>query len=150
MSTVFTVSILATAGVLLVVQNLLMVRITATVSTVLVTLVLNSGVGLVLLVSALTAKGGVGAMTEALQSFKPWHLLPGLLGSFFVFASIVGYQRVGATATISTLVASQLIAGLVADGFRSGSATFRIGPSSLLGAVLLMTGAVLISRGRGG
>ena len=149
MSTAVTIGILATAGVLLVIQNLLMVRITASVSTVLVTLVLNSGVGLVLLVAVLTAKGGIGATTEALHTFKPWYLLPGLLGSFFVFASIMGYQRVGAAATIATLVASQLIAGLVADSFRSGDATFRIEPGSLLGAVLLMVGAVLISRGRG-
>ena len=149
MSTMFTIGILATAGVLLVIQNLLMVRITASVSTVLVTLVLNSGVGLVLLVAVLTAKGGIGAMGEALHTFKPWYLLPGLLGSFFVFASIMGYQHVGAAATIATLVASQLIAGLVADSIRSGDATLRMQPDALLGAVLLMAGAILISRGRG-
>jgi len=149
MSTVFTVALLTAAGVLLVIQNLLMVRITASVSTVLVTLVLNSGVGLVLLVALLSAKGGIGTVAEALHSFKPWYLLPGLLGSLFVFASILGYQRVGAATTISTLVASQLIAGLVADGLRSGNATLRMEPATLLGAVLLLTGAVLISRGRG-
>jgi hypothetical protein len=40
---------------------------------------------------------------------------PGLLGSFFVFASISGYQNVGAATTIAVLVASQLIGGLVMD-----------------------------------
>jgi len=149
MSSVTTFAILATAGALLVIQNLLMVRITASVSTVLVTLVLNSGVGLVLLVAVLTAKDGVGTLAEALHSFKPWYLLPGLLGSFFVFASILGYQRVGAAATISTLVASQLVAGLVADATRPGIAAFRIDPGAVLGAVLLMVGAALICRGRG-
>jgi transporter family-2 protein len=69
MSTVVTVAILTAAGVLLVIQNLLMVRITTSVSTVLVTLVLNSGVGLILLVALLSAKAGIGAVAEALHSF---------------------------------------------------------------------------------
>jgi transporter family-2 protein len=42
-----------------------------------------------------------------------------LLGSFFVFASISGYQNVGAATTIAVLVASQLIGGLVMDVLRS-------------------------------
>ncbi len=148
MSTLFTVAVFTAAGILLVIQNLLMVRITESVSTVLVTLVLNSGVGLILLLLVLMARNGNSAMAEALQSFRPWYLLPGLLGSFFVFASILGYQRLGAAVTIATLVASQLIAGLVADGLRTSNSPFRIEPSSLLGAVLLIAGAVLIGRGR--
>lgn len=39
-------------------------------------------------------------------------LIPGLLGSFFVFAGISGYQNVGAATIIAVLVASQLIGGL--------------------------------------
>jgi transporter family-2 protein len=40
-----------------------------------------------------------------------------LLGSFFVFASISGYQNVGAATTIAVLVASQLVGGLAMDIF---------------------------------
>jgi uncharacterized membrane protein YdcZ (DUF606 family) len=41
-----------------------------------------------------------------------WCLLPGLLGSIFVFASIVGYQRLGASVTIATVVArDRLLSG---------------------------------------
>ncbi len=46
-------------------------------------------------------------------------LLPGLLGSLFVFAGILGYQKLGAAATISILVASQLCMGLLADVYRA-------------------------------
>lgn len=149
MSPFVTVAIVAAAGVMLVVQNLLMVRITAAVPTVIVTLVLNSAVGLVLLVSALAAREGLGVMASAWHSFKLWYLLPGLLGSIFVFASIVGYQRLGASVTIATVVASQLIAGLIADKVGAGHGGTRIDPSALLGAVLLIAGAVLVGRGRG-
>jgi bacterial/archaeal transporter family-2 protein len=133
---------------LLVVQNLLLVRITESSSTVLIALVVNSGVGLVLLLSALIARSGVDGIAEALQSFKPWYFVPGLVGSFFVFASVLGYQRVGAAATISTLVASQLIAGLLFDGMKPSAGPRRVEPMSVIGAVLLVAGAALIVRGR--
>ena len=70
----------------------------------------------------------------------------GLLGSFFVFASINGYQHVGAATTIAVLVASQLIGGLVMDIARSHGVSVRalIGPG--IGAILLVVGAWLVAR----
>ncbi|QVV82529.1 EamA-like transporter family protein, partial [Serratia marcescens] len=56
--------LLIAAGMGLVVQNLLMVRITESVSTILITLVINSSVGLLLLVGLLLAKNGLGAVVE--------------------------------------------------------------------------------------
>lgn len=75
-----------------------------------------------------------------------WTLIPGLLGSFFVFASISGYQNVGAATTIAVLVASQLIGGLVLDVLRSQGIPLRalIGP--VCGAVMLVVGAWLVAR----
>jgi transporter family-2 protein len=75
-----------------------------------------------------------------------WTLIPGLLGSFFVFASISGYQNVGAATTIAVLVASQLIGGLVMDVLRSSGIPLRalIGP--VCGAVMLVVGAWLVAR----
>lgn len=148
MNATLTLALLAGAGAALVIQNLLMVRITQSVSTVIITLVVNSAVGLVLLVSTLLARNGVAGITEALGAARLWWLVPGLLGSFFVFAGIMGYQKVGAAATISVLVASQLLAGLLADAFRSDAPFARLGVSSLLGAALLVAGAFLIVRGR--
>lgn len=98
--------LLIAAGMGLVVQNLLMVRITESVSTILITLVINSSVGLLLLVGLLLAKNGLGAVAEVTGAARWWMLLPGLLGSLFVFAGILGYQKLGAAATISILVAS--------------------------------------------
>jgi transporter family-2 protein len=77
-----------------------------------------------------------------------WAVLPGLLGSFFVFAGIVGYQRVGAATTIGVLVASQLVAGLAADAFKSGAAPMRPSVVTLAGAALLILGAFLVARER--
>jgi transporter family-2 protein len=144
-----TVALLGIAGICLVLQNLLMVRITLLAPTVLVALVANSAVGLTLLLSLLLLRAGPGGVAEAASTLRPWALLPGLLGSFFVFAGILGYQRLGAAPTIAVLVASQLVAGLAADQLKPGAPALSARAWPILGAVLLVVGAVLVAR-RGG
>ncbi|WP_373963791.1 DMT family transporter [Kosakonia sacchari] len=141
-----TLTFLIAAGIGLVVQNTLMVRITQSASTILIAMLLNSLVGIVLFVSILLIKHGVAGFQELYASVKWWTLIPGLLGSFFVFASISGYQYVGAATTIAVLVASQLIGGLVMDVVRSQGMALKalIGP--VCGAVLLVIGAWLVAR----
>ncbi len=109
-------------------------------------MLLNSLVGIVLFVSILWFKQGMEGFGELVSSVRWWTLIPGLLGSFFVFASISGYQNVGAATTIAVLVASQLIGGLVLDIFRSHGVPLRalIGP--ICGAILLVVGAWLVAR----
>lgn len=143
-----TIALLVAAGVALVAQNLLMVRMTESVSTVIITLVINSAVGLVLLLCTLLARTGLAGIGEAIGALRPWSILPGLLGSLFVFAGIMGYQKLGAATTISVLVASQLIAGLMADAWKTEAAGFRPSFLALLGAFLLVTGAILVARDR--
>ncbi|MFC3533321.1 DMT family transporter [Vogesella facilis] len=138
--------LLATAGVALVVQNLLMVRITESVSTVVITLVINSAMGLVLLLCFLLVRNGLAGISETIQAIRPWVILPGLLGSFFVFTGIVGYQSVGAAVTIAVLVSSQLTTGMLVDAYKTQAAP---SPLSVLGALLLIAGVMLILRGRG-
>ena len=119
MNASLTLACLVAAGVGLVVQNTLMVRIT------------HVGVddpyrhgcsirwwGIVIFVTMLLLRQGVAGFQELALSVKWWTLIPGLLGSFFVFASISGYQTVGAATTIAVLVASQLVGG-VDHGFSS-------------------------------
>lgn len=120
-----TLAFLIAAGIGLVVQNTLMVRITQTSSTILIAMLLNSLVGIVLFVSILWFKQGMAGFGELVSSVRWWTLIPGLLGSFFVFASISGYQNVGAATTIAVLVASQLIGGLMLDSWRTTTGVVR-------------------------
>ena len=140
-----TVATLILAGIALVLQNTLMVRITQSVSTVLITLAINSSVGLTALLLILISRKGLASLVEAAGAVRPWALLPGLLGSFFVFAGIWGYQRLGAAPTIAVLVASQLLAGLAFDAAISGQKIGGFSAWQLFGAVLLVTGAALIA-----
>jgi transporter family-2 protein len=146
MNSYLTIGLLAAAGVALVVQNLLMVRITETVSTVVITLVINSSIGLALLLAVLLLRNGMSGLTEAIGAVHPWAVLPGLLGSFFVFAGIMGYQRIGAASTIAILVASQLIAGLLVDASKSNASALQDNALPFLGAGLLVLGAFLVAR----
>jgi len=141
-----TLLFLAAAGIGLVVQNTLMVRITHSSSTVLIAMLLNSLVGIVLFVSILLIKYGLPGFSELAATVRWWTLIPGLLGSFFVFASISGYQYVGAATTIAVLVASQLIGGLVMDLVKSHGVPLRALVGPVCGAVLLVIGAWLVAR----
>ncbi len=136
---------LIAAGIGLVVQNTLMVRIAQTSSTILIAMLLNSLVGIVLFVSILWFKQSMAGFGELVSSVRWWTLIPGLLGSFFVFASISGYQNVGAATTIAVLV-SELIGGLMLDIFRSHGVPLRALFGPICGAILLVVGAWLVAR----
>jgi transporter family-2 protein len=141
-----TLTFLIAAGIGLVIQNTLMVRITQSASTILIAMLLNSLVGIVLFVSILLIKHGLSGFQELVSSVKWWTLIPGLLGSFFVFASISGYQYVGAATTIAVLVASQLIGGLAMDILRQQGVPWRALVGPVCGAVMLVVGAWLVAR----
>ena len=140
--------LLVAAGAALVVQNLLMARISGTLSSGLMALVLNSAVGLVLLCALLMLRSGTAGLREIASAFRPWFLLPGVLGSLFVFASVTGYRSLGAAPTIATLVTSQLVLGLVWDMTRGAAPSGQALLLQGVGAALLIAGAViLVSRG---
>lgn len=69
-----TLAFLIAAGIGLVVQNTLMVRITQTSSTILIAMLLNSLVGIVLFVSILWFKQGMAGFGELVSSVRGGHL----------------------------------------------------------------------------
>lgn len=147
MTTGITLGLLVAAGAALVVQNLLMAKITGAASTVLVALLMNSAVGLLLLSALLLRKAGMSGFSEVSGMFRLWFVIPGLLGTFFVYASITGYQTVGAAPTIAVLVASQLVFGLAWDFSQTDEITFQGALTATLGAGLLICGAfIIVSR----
>lgn len=137
------VALLIAAGGAIVLQNLMMTQIASSASTPLVALALNSLVGLALLLSLIAWRSGAAGLAELTATFGWRAALPGLLGTFFVFASLLGYQRLGAGTTVALLVASQLIAGLLVDALRTGAA--RLDAPTLIGAAMLIAGTALVA-----
>ena len=103
--------LLVAAGAGLVIQNLLMARITGAASTILVALVVNAAVGLALLSALLLRRNGVAGINEVVGSFRPWFILPGLLGSFFVFASIMDTSVLAPRRRLPSLSQASLSSG---------------------------------------
>lgn len=87
-----TLIFLIAAGVGLVVQNSMMVRITQTSSTILIAMLLNSLVGIVLFVTILWFKQGAAGFGELVASVRWWTLIPGLLGSFLYLPVLAGIR----------------------------------------------------------
>lgn len=90
MNQTLTLAFLIAAGIGLVVQNTLMVRITQNSSTILIAMLLNSLVGIVLFVSILWFKQGAAGFSELASSVRWWTLIPGLLGSFLFSPVLAG------------------------------------------------------------
>lgn len=89
MNQTLTLSFLIAAGIGLVVQNTLMVRITQTSSTILIAMLLNSLVGIVLFVSILWFKQGMAGFGELVSSVRWWTLIPACWDrSLFLPASV--------------------------------------------------------------
>ena len=82
-----------------------------------------------------------------IMSAPPWMYLGGLLGAFYVSASIVLTPRLGVATTIGLFLAGQVIASIVIDHF--GLFGVAVQPASIpriLGALLIIVGVVLVQR----
>lgn len=137
-------AMLVGGGAALVAQNVLMARLSEGAASPLTALLMNSVVGVVVLASLSIARAGPSGLAEAIAGLPPWSLVPGLLGTFFVFVSLAGYRTVGAVPTIAVLVASQLLFGLLADMLRVEVIEAESLVRSLVGIVLLLAGLFLV------
>lgn len=79
---------------------------------------------------------------------SPWWVWTGgLLGAFFVTASVIVAPRLGAAITVALIIAGQLLVALALDHF--GLLGFPERPLNgwrVLGAILLVIGVALIRR----
>ena len=82
-----------------------------------------------------------------IMSAPPWMYLGGLLGAFYVSASIVLTPRLGVATTIGLFLSGQVIASIVIDHF--GLFGVAVQPASIpriLGALLIIVGVAVVQR----
>jgi transporter family-2 protein len=76
-----------------------------------------------------------------------WEWTGGILGAFFVSATILAVPRIGTAATMAVAISAQLLTALVLDHFGLfGFGGMQIDLKRSLGAFLLIFGAWLIVR----
>ncbi|WP_433729527.1 DMT family transporter [Nocardia sp. CA-129566] len=118
---------------------------------------ISFGLGLVGLVIAFSAsrrlRAGLGRVRGALSSgeLRPWQLLGGLCGAFFVACQGLTVAAIGVTAFSVAAVGGQLLSSLVVD--RLGLAPSGRTPVTVVrvgGATLAMLAVVLAAAGRSG
>lgn len=73
-----------------------------------------------------------------------WLYSGGLLGLCILASAALCFPRLGAGPTIALAVAAQLVAALAFDHFGLGTAAIPVSPARLLGAGLLLAGALLV------
>ena len=76
-----------------------------------------------------------------------WVWTGGLLGAFYVFASVILTPRLGAATTVALILTGQVVASIVVDHF----GLFRVAvqeatPLRLLGALLIIAGVFFVQR----
>jgi transporter family-2 protein len=114
-------------------------------SSVLATVV-NFAIGLAALALVAVASGARIAPGSA-SAVPAWAWFGGLLGAMYVASTTILGPRLGAVALLALTLAGQMVAALVVDqygviGFPQSAVT----PGRLLGAVLVIAGALLIIR----
>ena len=83
------------AGCALVAQNVVMAAMLARGLGLLFALIMNSLVGLVLLCGVALMSDSGASLTYSARRLQPWFFASGLLGMFFVFASLRSYRAAG-------------------------------------------------------
>ncbi|RQW89787.1 MAG: DMT family transporter [Geobacter sp.] len=98
------------------------------------------GLGIALLISGKTNVRG-------LHETAWWEWTGGILGAFFVSATILAVPKIGTAATMAVAIAAQLLTALVLDHFGLfGFGGMQIDLKRSLGAALLIIGAWIIVR----
>jgi bacterial/archaeal transporter family-2 protein len=103
-------------------------------------------IGLLALVGFATATGS-RASTGSLGQMPAWAWLGGLLGAVYVASVTVLGPRLGGMTMMALVIAGQLALALVVDQFGIlGYPQISVTPTRLLGAALLLVGALLVVR----
>jgi transporter family-2 protein len=107
-------------------------------------------IGSLLLVTALILAWPATSSLKALPGPRQWYLyLGGILGIFIVVTPILLVPRIGTTSTLTALIVGQLVTALILDQIGIlGAPRIPFSITRLIGALLLVVGAVLVARGR--
>ena len=135
-------------GMALALQNLILSAIATRGLAFPTVLLLNTLVGLALLLTINLALTGATFVGTVASAWKPWFLLPGLLGTFVMFCMVFGYTRAGAAAPTVGLIAGQVLAAVALDALQIGPGSRPLSMTGVIGAALVAAGAILVVLAR--
>jgi bacterial/archaeal transporter family-2 protein len=90
---------------------------------------------------------GTWNLGKSLTTAPWWVWTGGLLGAFYVLATIILIPRLGAATTIACVLAGQIVASLIIDHFGLLQVTINhVTVPRLIGAVLIIAGVILVQK----
>ncbi|OAS86203.1 MULTISPECIES: DMT family transporter [Metabacillus] len=100
---------------------------------------------LVLLIGTLIH--GSWSLGKGLTTAPWWIWTGGLLGAFYVLASIILIPRLGAATTIACVLAGQVVASIIIDHFGLLQVTVHhVTIPRMIGALLIIVGVILVQK----
>jgi transporter family-2 protein len=135
------------AGFALAFQAAINSRLREAVASPVLSAAISFGTGAVLLWCCVGAGffGGVGAGARGLASAPVWSLCGGLLGAFYVLATILAVPKLGAALTIAVAILGQQCAALLLDSTGwLGVPRVPLSFTRLLGAFFVVLGVALL------
>jgi transporter family-2 protein len=144
MSNLFPLIIMICAGAAVALQPSINARL-AQKTGLLESACISFAVGTFALILAVLISGK--ATWKGLHGTVWWEWTGGVLGAFFVSATILAVPRIGTAATMAVAISAQLLTALVLDHFGLfGFGGMQIDLKRSLGAALLIIGAWIIVR----
>ena len=119
---------------------------TATGSPVLTTII--SVTVTLLSLAPVWASGAVSrGSVPAFDAIPKWAWFGGVLGAYYLVASVIAIPKLGAASVFSLVIAGQMAAALLLDATGAfGLAQISLSPTRLAGAALLVAGVILIQK----
>lgn len=109
--------------------------------------VISFFIGMVALALIALFSGQQWPISGAVARAPWWVWIGGLLGAYYVFATIVLVPRVGAATTVGLILAGQVVASLIIDHFGLiRVSVHELSMPRILGAVLIIAGVALVQR----
>ncbi len=136
------------AGAVFSVQNLLLAAMVARGVGQFTVLALNAGVAIFLLVALNAAFYGASALTIMARTWQWWYLIPGLMGTFVVFALVFGYTKAGAALPAVALITGQVTTAFLLDAGGISARPVKLTLLSWVGLAMFLGGAALIFLSR--
>lgn len=134
------------AGIVLPVQASINAQLKNYVGTPLLASTISFLVGLLALLIG-TLIHGTWNLGKNLTSAPWWIWTGGLLGAFYVLATIVLIPRLGAATTVACVLAGQIVVSIIIDHFGLLQVTInQISIPRLIGAVLIIVGVILVQK----
>ncbi|MFE3447273.1 DMT family transporter [Nocardia sp. NPDC059180] len=152
MTVVFLASALLIGG-LLAVQASVNLQLNKAVGTPYGASTLQLAISAVLLALVAGIAGGWGALGSVgeVLAHDPWKLLGGIASPIYITSAILLFPRLGALASVGLFVTGQMFASIVLDvGGLLGVQQRSLGPGTILGAVAVLAGIVVVIRSQGG